>query len=71
VRAHVVLKDSAQAGAATEQALIEHCQKNLIKWSCPREVRFQRELPKTRIGKIDYRALMREDVAARMPERSA
>jgi long-chain acyl-CoA synthetase len=71
VRAHVVLKDSAQAGAATEQALIEHCQKNLIKWSCPRDVRFQRELPKTRIGKIDYRALMREDVAARMPERRA
>jgi long-chain acyl-CoA synthetase len=61
VRAYVVLRDPSQASAATEQALIEHCQKSLIKWSCPREVKFKRELPKTRIGKVDYRALVLED----------
>ena len=63
VKAHVVLKDPAQASAATEQALIEHCQRSLIKWSCPREVKFERELPKTRVGKIDYRVLVQEHVA--------
>jgi long-chain acyl-CoA synthetase len=63
VKAYVVLKDPAQASAATAQALIEHCQRSLIKWSCPREVTFKRELPKTRVGKIDYRALVQEHVA--------
>jgi long-chain acyl-CoA synthetase len=63
VKAYVVLKDPAQASAATEQALIEHCRRSLIKWSCPREVEFKRELPRTRVGKIDYRALVQEHVA--------
>jgi long-chain acyl-CoA synthetase len=49
----------------TERALIEHCRQNLIKWSCPREVTFRRDLPRTRIGKIDYRALVQEDIAER------
>jgi long-chain acyl-CoA synthetase len=71
IKAHVVLKDPSQASAATEQALIEHCQKNLIKWSCPREVRFRRELPRTRIGKIDYRALVQEDIAERKTKEGA
>ena len=65
VQAHVVLKSSSDANAATERVLVEHCQKNLIKWSCPREVKFRRALPKTRVGKIDYRALMQEDMAER------
>jgi long-chain acyl-CoA synthetase len=29
----------------------------LIKWSCPREVEFRDELPKTRVGKVDFVAL--------------
>jgi long-chain acyl-CoA synthetase len=63
VKAFVVLKDPAQAGVATEQALIEHCRAQLIKWSCPREVEFRRELPHTRVGKIDYKVLVAEHVA--------
>jgi long-chain acyl-CoA synthetase len=57
VKAFVVLKDPTQEGAAMQEALIAHCRVNLIKWSCPREIEFRRELPKTRVGKIDYRAL--------------
>ncbi len=57
VKAFVVLKDPSQEGAAMQEALIAHCRDNLIKWSCPREIEFRRELPKTRVGKIDYRAL--------------
>jgi long-chain acyl-CoA synthetase len=57
VKAAVVLEDPADATAATEQALIAHCRERLIKWSCPREIEFHRTLPRTRIGKIDYRAL--------------
>ena len=54
-------------GVATDdalaQALIAHCRERLIKWSCPRTVLFVTELPKTRIGKIDYRRVA--DDAAR------
>ena len=60
VKAYVVLKEPSQAGQPMREALIEDCRRQLIKWSCPREIEFRRELPKTRVGKVDYRALMRE-----------
>jgi long-chain acyl-CoA synthetase len=57
VKAFVVLRDPAQESEAMKEALIDHCRGQLIKWSCPREIEFRRELPKTRVGKVDYRAL--------------
>jgi long-chain acyl-CoA synthetase len=60
VKAIVVLKDPAQENSATADALIAFCRERLIKWSCPREIAFQHDLPKTRVGKIDYRALMEQ-----------
>jgi long-chain acyl-CoA synthetase len=63
VKAVVVLKQGQAQDEATARALIEHCRERLIKWSCPREIEFRRELPKTRIGKIDFRALRDEHVA--------
>ena len=64
VQAFVVLKDPARANADTERALIEHCRAQLIKWSCPRAIEFCAELPKTRVGKIDYKVLVQEHIAA-------
>jgi long-chain acyl-CoA synthetase len=69
VKAVVVLKDPAQEGDATAQALIDFCRERLIKWSCPREVEFRRELPRTRVGKIDFKTLT-EEHAARAKEGS-
>ncbi len=63
VKAYIVLKDGSHENADTEKALITHCQEHLIKWSCPREIGFRRDLPKTRIGKIDYKELVREQIA--------
>ncbi len=60
VKAVVVLKDPTQESEATAQALIDFCRERLIKWSCPREVEFRRELPKTRIGKVDFKVLAAE-----------
>jgi long-chain acyl-CoA synthetase len=59
VTAYVVPRAPAQAGTALEQALIAHCQERLIKWSCPREVEFLDALPLTKVGKVDYRELVR------------
>jgi len=60
VKAVVVLKDPAEAGEATAQALIAFCRERLIKWSCPRDVEFRADLPRTRVGKVDFRALAEE-----------
>jgi len=62
VQAVVVLKDAARESDATAQALIDFCRERLIKWSCPREIEFRRELPKTRVGKIDFKVLVAEHV---------
>ncbi len=64
VKAYIVLKDGARENAETATVLIEHCQQRLIKWSCPRDLEFRRELPKTLIGKVDYKALVREHIAS-------
>jgi long-chain acyl-CoA synthetase len=61
VKAFVVLKEGADPG---EDELIRYCRERLIKWSCPRDVAFRTELPKTRLGKIDFAALVKEEVAA-------
>jgi long-chain acyl-CoA synthetase len=63
VRAVVVLRDPAQEGDATAAAILAFCRERLIKWSCPREIEFRRELPKTRIGKVDFKALLAGDHA--------
>jgi long-chain acyl-CoA synthetase len=63
VKAVVVLKDPAQEGDAMAQQLIDFCRERLIKWSCPREIEFRRELPKTRVGKVDFKALVAEHAA--------
>jgi long-chain acyl-CoA synthetase len=65
VQAFVVLKDPALAGRETERTLIEHCREHLIKWSCPRQVEFRREMPRTAIGKIDYKRVVQQYLAAR------
>lgn len=62
VKAFVVLKDPAKACPEMEKAIIIHAQKDLIKWSCPREVEFVKELPKTLVGKIAYKALEEEEI---------
>ncbi len=60
VKAVVVIRDPAQEGDATAAAILAFCRERLIKWSCPREIEFRRELPKTRIGKVDFKSLLAE-----------
>jgi long-chain acyl-CoA synthetase len=62
VKAFVVLAHPEQAGPELERALVAHCQEHLIKWACPRAVEFRPELPKTLVGKVNFRALMDEEI---------
>jgi long-chain acyl-CoA synthetase len=63
VKACVVLRDASRASPELGEAIIAHCRDNLIKWSCPREVQFVDALPLTKVGKIDYRELVRRHEA--------
>ncbi len=63
VKAFVVLKDKSKAGPAMEKQLIDHCQKDLIKWSCPRQIEFRDALPLTLVGKVAYKVLQDEEIA--------
>jgi len=60
VVAVVVPKDFDTADERLALELIDYCQQSLIKWSCPRQICFQRQLPTTKVGKIDYRRLSSE-----------
>lgn len=62
VKAFVVLKDKSKAGSEMEQELIKHCRETLIVWSCPREIEFRDDLPKTLVGKVAYKVLEDEEV---------
>ena len=62
VKAFVVLKNAAKATPEMEKALIDHCREHLIKWSCPREIEFRDSLPVTRVGKIAYTELEKQEI---------
>jgi len=67
VKGFVVLKDGQPGDVEMEKSLIAHCREQLIKWSCPREIEFRTELPKTLVGKIDFK-LLEEEERARLRE---
>ncbi|UCC19211.1 MAG: AMP-binding protein [Promethearchaeota archaeon] len=61
VKAFVVLKEPSNEGKEMEEKLIKYCHENLIKWSCPREIEFTKQLPKTLVGKIDFKQLEEQE----------
>ena len=65
VKGFVVLNDPSRAGAEMEKELIDFCRKDLILWSCPREIEFRDELPLTLVGKVAFAKLAAEEAANR------
>ncbi len=63
VKAIVVPVNPEATGPELATELIRHCREHLIKWSCPREVAFRSELPKTAVGKIAFRVLVEEEIS--------
>ncbi len=70
VKAFVVLKDQDQATPDTRRELIAYCRAQLER-SCPHDIEFRRELPKTRFGKVAYRTLMEDERARQGPGAAA
>ena len=63
VKAFVVLQDPSKESPGIETGIIKFCQENLLKWSCPREIEFTNQLPKTLVGKIDFKKLEEQEIA--------
>ena len=63
VKAFVVLKDPSKERPEMESELIQFCKNDLLKWSCPREIEFTKQFPKTLVGKIDFKKLEEQEIA--------
>lgn len=57
VKAFVIVRPGWTGGPALGEDIMAHCRAHLLKWSCPRDVEFRREFPRTGFGKVDVRAL--------------
>lgn len=59
-KAYIVLKNGIKATPQIKKDIKEHCQKNLAAYMVPKEFEFRASLPKTMIGKVNYRELEKE-----------
>ena len=59
-KAYIVLKENYKAKHKVKKEIKEYCEKNLAKYMIPKEYVFRESLPKTMIGKVNYRALEEE-----------
>ncbi len=57
VKAFVVLRDGYEKNDDTKNAIMQYCKRHIAKYALPYDMEFCDELPKTLIGKVDYRSL--------------
>lgn len=62
VKAFVVLKDNREGTETDKKSIQKFCRENLLKWECPREIEFRKELPMTLVGKIAFKELENEEL---------
>lgn len=60
-KAFIVLKKGVEVNGEILKDIKEHCNKNLAKYMMPKEFVFRDCLPKTIIGKVNYRELEKEE----------
>ena len=60
VRAYVVLKDGVPENDETRALILSRLGKKVARYALPREILFRKELPRTLVGKADFRKLMEE-----------
>ena len=60
-KAIIVLKNGYSETSTIKKSIKELCEKNLARYSLPYEYEFRKSLPKTLIGKVDFRKLSEEE----------
>lgn len=62
-KAYIVLKENTKRSKLKIKDEVEElCKKNLAKYSLPYEIEFRKSLPKTKIGKVNYKELEKENI---------
>ena len=64
-KAYIALNKGYVASDKLKEELIQLCKKNLAYYAIPREWEFRRSLPKTIVGKVDFRKLQLENMEKR------
>ena len=67
-KAFIALKQGYHETAKIRAEIEELCRKNLAAYSIPKEYEFRKSLPKTMIGKVDFRKLQQENIEKRQKE---
>ncbi len=60
-KAYIVLKEGVIGDAQKKLDIKEYCAKNMAKYMIPKEIEFRDSLPKTMVGKVDYKELEKEN----------
>lgn len=60
-KAFIVLNEGYKPNNETLESIKEHCAKNIAKYSLPYEYEFRTSIPKTKIGKIAFNELIKEE----------
>ena len=63
VKAFVVLRPGVEGTEEIKASILAHCKKNIAKYAVPYDIEFRPELPKTLVGKVNYRVLEAEEAA--------
>ncbi len=69
-KAYIALKQGYKDTPKLREELLELCKKNLAAYSIPKEFEFRKSLPKTMIGKVDFRKLQQENIEKRLEEKN-
>ncbi|MBO7352382.1 MAG: hypothetical protein J6U12_05675, partial [Candidatus Methanomethylophilaceae archaeon] len=65
VKAYVVLEGDIKPGTETMAKLRSYCRTQIARYALPREYEFIDELPRTKVAKVDYRAIEQMDAELR------
>lgn len=63
VKLFVVPADPAANQDDLRERILAHCEKALLSYAIPKEIEFRNDLPRTKVGKIDFVALERQELA--------
>ena len=69
-KAYIALKKGYRETEELKKELLELCKKNLAYYAIPKEWEFRKSLPKTIVGKVDFRKLQEENIEKRKKEKN-
>ena len=62
VKAFVTLKPGILPSEDVKQEILAFCRKNIAKYAMPYDIEFKDEMPKTLVGKVNFRLLEEEEL---------